>query len=151
MGGSDGDGLPSAGPRGSSRYGSIQAADRDGHQAADSDDGDSDQARDGWELSTLGLICLTVGLAGAQLTWTVEMAYVVSTSSNTTGRANGLRVCGADPLFRRNSFGTPYLLSLGLSKQATSLVWLAGPLSGLIVQPTIGQSPRSAAQRASSG
>ena len=36
------------------------------------------------------------------------------------------------------SFGTPYLLSLGLSKQSTSLVWLAGPLSGLLVQPTIG-------------
>ncbi|KAL8279909.1 hypothetical protein RQP46_007759 [Phenoliferia psychrophenolica] len=36
------------------------------------------------------------------------------------------------------AFGTPYLLSLGLSKQATSLVWLAGPLSGLLVQPAIG-------------
>ncbi|KAM0751517.1 MFS general substrate transporter [Meredithblackwellia eburnea MCA 4105] len=62
-----------------------------------------------WELSTLGLICLTIGLAGAQLAWTVEMA-----------------------------FGTPYLLALGLSKESTSLVWLAGPLSGLLVQPTIG-------------
>lgn len=37
------------------------------------------------------------------------------------------------------SFGTPYLLSLGLSKQSTSLVWLAGPLSGLLVQPIIGE------------
>lgn len=36
------------------------------------------------------------------------------------------------------AFGTPYLLSLGLSKQATSLVWLAGPLSGLLVQPIVG-------------
>jgi len=26
--------------------------------------------------------------------------------------------------------GTPYLLSLGLSKSLMSLVWLAGPLSG---------------------
>lgn len=33
---------------------------------------------------------------------------------------------------------TPYLLSLGLSKGQTSLVWVAGPLSGLIVQPIIG-------------
>jgi len=57
----------------------------------------------------LDLFNLTVGLAGAQLAWTVELGY-----------------------------GTPYLLSLGLSKQATSLVWIAGPLSGLIVQPLIG-------------
>ncbi|KAI7864798.1 major facilitator superfamily domain-containing protein [Spinellus fusiger] len=36
------------------------------------------------------------------------------------------------------SYGTPYLLSLDLSKELTALVWLAGPLSGLIVQPLIG-------------
>jgi solute carrier family 45 protein 1/2/4 len=34
--------------------------------------------------------------------------------------------------------GTPYLLSLGLSKTLTALVWLAGPLSGLIMQPIAG-------------
>ena len=34
--------------------------------------------------------------------------------------------------------GTPYLLSLGLSKSRTSLVWIAGPLSGLIMQPVVG-------------
>lgn len=33
------------------------------------------------------------------------------------------------------SYGTPYLLSLDISKELTALVWLAGPLSGLIVQP----------------
>jgi solute carrier family 45, member 1/2/4 len=33
---------------------------------------------------------------------------------------------------------TPYLLSLGLTKSNTSLVWIAGPLSGLIVQPVVG-------------
>lgn len=33
---------------------------------------------------------------------------------------------------------TPYLLSLGLTKGQTSLVWVAGPLSGLVVQPIIG-------------
>ncbi len=33
---------------------------------------------------------------------------------------------------------TPYLLQLGLSKAHTSLVWIAGPLSGLIMQPVIG-------------
>ncbi|SYW80420.1 related to General alpha-glucoside permease [Ustilago bromivora] len=60
-------------------------------------------------LSRLGLIILTLSLAGAQLAWTLELAY-----------------------------GTPYLLSLGLSEQSTSLVWLAGPLSGLIAQPMVG-------------
>ena len=33
---------------------------------------------------------------------------------------------------------TPYLLQLGLAKSQTSLVWIAPPLSGLIVQPIIG-------------
>lgn len=33
---------------------------------------------------------------------------------------------------------TPYLLNLGLTKSNTSLVWIAGPLSGLIVQPIVG-------------
>lgn len=35
-------------------------------------------------------------------------------------------------------YGTPFLLSLGISEQVTSLVWLAGPISGLIAQPLIG-------------
>jgi solute carrier family 45 protein 1/2/4 len=33
---------------------------------------------------------------------------------------------------------TPYLLQLGLTKSRTSLVWIAGPLSGLIIHPLIG-------------
>ena len=32
----------------------------------------------------------------------------------------------------------PHLLKLGLAKSQTSLVWIAPPLSGLIVQPIIG-------------
>ncbi|KAI9497452.1 major facilitator superfamily domain-containing protein [Zychaea mexicana] len=48
-------------------------------------------------------------MAGVQFTWTVELSY-----------------------------GTPYLLSLDLSRELTAVVWLAGPLSGLIVQPLIG-------------
>ncbi|ORX58303.1 MFS general substrate transporter [Hesseltinella vesiculosa] len=55
------------------------------------------------------VIWLTLCLAGLQFTWSVEMAY-----------------------------GTPYLLSLGLSKSHMSLVWIAGPLSGLIMQPVVG-------------
>ncbi|TFL05952.1 major facilitator superfamily domain-containing protein [Pterulicium gracile] len=60
-------------------------------------------------LSTLSLITLTISMAGAQIAWTVELGY-----------------------------GTPFLLGLGLSEQLTSLVWLAGPISGLIAQPVIG-------------
>lgn len=32
----------------------------------------------------------------------------------------------------------PYLLSLGLSKSGTSIVWIAGPLAGILTAPTIG-------------
>lgn len=35
-------------------------------------------------------------------------------------------------------YGTPYLLSLGIPPPLTPLVWLAGPLSGLIIQPVVG-------------
>lgn len=41
-------------------------------------------------------------------------------------------------LFWRGLDCTPYLLQLGLTKSKTSLVWIAGPLSGLIIQPLIG-------------
>ncbi|KAJ1675816.1 hypothetical protein EV182_000505 [Spiromyces aspiralis] len=58
---------------------------------------------------TWRMFTLTVGFAGLQFLWTVEMGY-----------------------------GSPYLLSLGLKKSLTSLVWLAGPLSGLVTQPLIG-------------
>jgi len=36
------------------------------------------------------------------------------------------------------SNGSPYLLSLGLSKSMLALVWIAGPLSGVLVQPYVG-------------
>ncbi|GAA5972190.1 hypothetical protein JCM8115_007152 [Rhodotorula mucilaginosa] len=72
-------------------------------------DDQEQEPREQPHLGTLALVQMTVGILGAQLAWTVEMAY-----------------------------GTPYLLSLGLSKPATSLVWMAGPLSGLVVQPIIG-------------
>lgn len=44
-------------------------------------------------------------------------------------------------------YGTPYLLSLGLSEQLTSLVWLAGPISGLVAQPLIGAISDSSSSR----
>ncbi|KAK3906861.1 general alpha-glucoside permease [Staphylotrichum tortipilum] len=58
---------------------------------------------------TVRMVLLTCVSIGITFTWGVEMTYC-----------------------------TPYLLSLGLSKSQTSLVWVAGPLSGLIVQPIIG-------------
>jgi solute carrier family 45 protein 1/2/4 len=36
------------------------------------------------------------------------------------------------------TYCTPYLLRLGLTKSMVSLVWIAGPLSGLIMHPIIG-------------
>lgn len=52
---------------------------------------------------------LTVGLLGVQIFWSVEMGYA-----------------------------SPYLLSLGLSKPSMAIIFLAGPLSGLVMQPVIG-------------
>ncbi|KAB2577010.1 Major facilitator superfamily domain general substrate transporter [Lasiodiplodia theobromae] len=52
---------------------------------------------------------LTASLIGIQFTWGIEMTYC-----------------------------TPYLLALGLAKSTVSLVWIAGPLSGLVMQPIVG-------------
>ncbi|KAL4399030.1 sucrose:proton symporter [Malassezia pachydermatis] len=52
---------------------------------------------------------LSLSLAGSQVIWSLELAY-----------------------------GTPYLLTIGLSKEATGYVWMAGPLSGLVIQPILG-------------
>ncbi|KAH8674000.1 major facilitator superfamily domain-containing protein [Xylariales sp. PMI_506] len=55
------------------------------------------------------MILLTIGIGGLQIAWSVEL-----------------------------SNGSPYLLSLGLSKSLMALVWIAGPLTGTLVQPYIG-------------
>lgn len=55
------------------------------------------------------LILLTVSIGGLQIAWSVEL-----------------------------SNGSPYLLSLGLSKSLMALVWIAGPLTGTLVQPYVG-------------
>ncbi|KAF5676029.1 SUT1D-like sucrose transporter [Fusarium denticulatum] len=55
------------------------------------------------------MILLSFVTIGITFTWGIEMTYC-----------------------------TPYLLNLGLTKSNTSLVWIAGPLSGLIVQPVVG-------------
>lgn len=55
------------------------------------------------------MFLLTCSLVGLQFAWGTEMIYC-----------------------------TPFLLSLGMSKSMLSLVWVAGPLSGLVMQPVIG-------------
>ncbi|KAJ7628902.1 major facilitator superfamily domain-containing protein [Roridomyces roridus] len=52
---------------------------------------------------------LTIGLLGVQILWSVEVSYA-----------------------------SPYLLSLGLTKSNMAIVFLAGPLSGFLIQPLIG-------------
>ncbi|PHH71859.1 hypothetical protein CDD82_6293 [Ophiocordyceps australis] len=58
---------------------------------------------------TMRMMLLTFASTGVTFTWGVEMTYC-----------------------------TPYLLSLGLAKSTTSLIWIVGPLSGLVVQPVVG-------------
>ena len=55
------------------------------------------------------MVLLSFCLIGLQLAWGLETTYCM-----------------------------PYLLELGLSKSMTTLVWFAGPLSGLVVAPVIG-------------
>lgn len=90
-----------------------------GHSEEDGlmDDDDNDRPvldedpRDEWQ-ETKGIwymILLTISIGGLQIAWSVEL-----------------------------SNGSPYLLSLGLSKSLMALVWIAGPVSGALVQPYIG-------------
>jgi len=51
------------------------------------------------------------------------------------------QICADDRRFTwgtETAYCTPYLLQLGLTKSQLSLVWIAGPLSGLIMQPIVG-------------
>jgi len=80
---------------------------------------------------------ITVGFVGVQVMWSVEMAY---------GEQSGKRYPTRTSYNTVRFAASPYLISLGLSRSLMALVFLAGPLSGLIVQPLIGlphQSPFS--------
>lgn len=61
------------------------------------------------KVSTIKVIATLMSLFAATTLWSIEFA-----------------------------FGTPALLSLGLSRSSASLVWLAGPFTGTICQPLIG-------------
>ncbi|KAJ5794760.1 hypothetical protein N7457_001359 [Penicillium paradoxum] len=59
--------------------------------------------------SALYMLLLTLSIGGLQIVWSVELSH-----------------------------GSPYLLSLGMSKALLAFVWIAGPLTGALVQPYIG-------------
>jgi solute carrier family 45, member 1/2/4 len=78
----------------------------------DDDDDDDDEVEEEDYHATKSvwyLIMLTISIGGLQIAWSVEL-----------------------------SNGSPYLLSLGLSKSLMALVWIAGPLTGTLVQPYVG-------------
>lgn len=60
-------------------------------------------------FSNARLFALTNGLIGLQFCWAVQVGYITKT-----------------------------LLELGLSERYVSFAWLAGPIAGIIVQPTVG-------------
>ncbi|KXG50170.1 Major facilitator superfamily domain, general substrate transporter [Penicillium griseofulvum] len=59
--------------------------------------------------NALYMFLLTVSIGGLQIVWSVELGN-----------------------------GSPYLLSLGMSKSLLAVVWIASPLTGALVQPYIG-------------
>ncbi|KAN0035775.1 hypothetical protein ACTA71_005066 [Dictyostelium dimigraforme] len=60
-------------------------------------------------LPLFNLICLTICFLGVQFGWALQIA-----------------------------FSTPLFLELGVGQKWVSYIWLAGPISGLIVQPLVG-------------
>lgn len=74
-------------------------------------DNDSDHAAEHAEStkSRSYLVLLTFAMGGLQVAWAVELSSI-----------------------------SPFLLELGLSKSLLAFVWIAGPLSGTLVQPYVG-------------
>lgn len=110
----------SSGSRGNSLDGQNNPADEQSpllspsgyHEDGDIDGSAAQRAADDNRQTTKSvwyLILLTISIGGLQIAWSVEL-----------------------------SNGSPYLLSLGLSKSLMALVWIAGPLTGTLVQPYVG-------------
>lgn len=72
-------------------------------------DHEKEHGRDAESKSALYLFLLTLSIGGLQIVWSVELSH-----------------------------GSPYLLSLGMDKSFLAFVWIAGPLSGVLVQPYVG-------------
>lgn len=90
-------------------------------------------------------LVLTAPLFGLQLVWSCEMAQGPSLLPPGSCRDLFTRPPTDSPLLVDPHLPTdttraasPFLLSLGVSKSMMSIVFLAGPLSGLIVQPLVG-------------
>ncbi|KAF5026549.1 hypothetical protein F66182_1338 [Fusarium sp. NRRL 66182] len=99
-------------------YDRQDSLDRDGHDSYDyTHQGHNSANMASWSgqpavrgnSEAVRMILLSFVTIGITFTWGIEMTYC-----------------------------TPYLLNLGLTKSNTSLVWIAGPLSGLVVQPVVG-------------
>jgi solute carrier family 45 protein 1/2/4 len=92
-------------------------------------------------MSLWKMMALTVSMGGSQVSDPIDGASLLPDFSDRVDSVSGYpQPRDGSPLKTRRElgYGTPYLLSLGLSEQLTSLVWLAGPISGLIAQPLIG-------------
>ncbi|KAL6868373.1 major facilitator superfamily domain-containing protein [Trichoderma novae-zelandiae] len=87
----------------------LPPADYDAFDSRSGGRRDSDTDDSQTTKSLWYLTILTIGIGGLQIAWSVEL-----------------------------SNGSPYLLSLGLSKSLMALVWIAGPLTGTLVQPYVG-------------
>lgn len=81
-------------------------------------------------------LVLTVSMLGLQLVWSCEMAQSVLLYHSSV--SNRVLIYYFTMFFLSRKRASPYLLSLGLSKSMMAIVFLAGPLSGLIVQPLVG-------------
>ena len=100
-------------------------------------------------LSTWRLLALTVSMGGSQVCHIFPDAETVRADAADCldSVRSQTRTFTRVLTYRELGYGTPYLLSLGLSEQLTSLVWLAGPISGLITQPLIGAISDSSLSR----
>lgn len=94
-------------------------------------------------------LVLTAPLFGLQLVWSCEMAQGPSlllipvapgAPVHPLTRPSSPSSLLVDPHLPTDTTraASPFLLSLGVSKSMMSIVFLAGPLSGLIVQPLVG-------------
>ena len=82
------------------------------HGGREASDREELRCHDGGEVDSKPLwylLLLTLSIGGLQIAWAVEL-----------------------------SNGSPYLLGLGMSKSLLAIVWIAGPLSGTLVQPYVG-------------
>ncbi|KXT01887.1 hypothetical protein AC578_2171 [Pseudocercospora eumusae] len=97
-------------PRASEERGSISTFSAvNSPDRSDSETWNAEQGTREESKSSCYLFLLTLSFLGLQIAWSVEL-----------------------------SNGSPYLLSLGVSKSLLALVWIAGPLSGTLVQPYVG-------------